>query len=107
MHSVELMTIYTFKYKQIGRKVAYYRRLRNLTQEELAKRVNISTSSLSKIECGSYNKNLSIAMLLDIAEGLNIELAMLVNFDEREKALEWDTTELLPNKMDSRWNKPD
>ncbi|HWR05458.1 helix-turn-helix transcriptional regulator [Sporomusa sp.] len=104
---MELITIYTFKYKQIGRKVAYYRRLRNLTQEELARRVNISTSSLSKIECGSYNNNLSIAMLLAIAEGLNIELAMLVNFDAREKALEWDEANSAPNKIDSRWNKQD
>ncbi|GBG56587.1 transcriptional regulator [Sporomusaceae bacterium FL31] len=83
--------MFTFQYKQIGRKIAYYRRLRNLTQEDLAKRINISTSTLSKIECGRYNNSLSLSMLMTIAEGLNIELVKLVNFDVREKTIEWIT----------------
>lgn len=82
--------IFTFRYKQIGRKVAYYRQLRNLTQEELAKRINISTSSLGKIERGKYNNNISLSMLMLIAEGLKIDLTMLVNFDEREDGLSED-----------------
>ncbi|XFO69562.1 hypothetical protein SPSIL_057960 [Sporomusa silvacetica DSM 10669] len=88
--------IFTFKYKQIGRKVAYYRRLKNLTQEELARRINISVSSLGKIERGKYNNNISLSILLAIAEGLNIDLAMLVTFDAREKTLEWQITD--PNQ---------
>ncbi len=82
--------IFTFRYKQIGRKVAYYRQLRNLTQEELAKRINISTSSLGKIERGKYNNNISLSMLMIIAEGLKINLTMLLNFDEREDVLSKD-----------------
>ena len=31
--------IYTEKYRQIGLKIAYYRKLRGLTQEELAEQV--------------------------------------------------------------------
>lgn len=80
--------MFAFRYKQIGRKIAYYRRLRDLTQEQLARRVNISVSTLGKIECGKYNKNLSLSMLLNIAEGLNVDLVMLVDIDDREKGLE-------------------
>ena len=80
--------MYTFLFKQVGRKVAYYRRLRNMTQEELAKRINISTSSLGKIERGTYNNNISLSMLMNIATGLNIDIALLVTFDERERSLE-------------------
>lgn len=87
-----MIKIFSFKYKQIGRKVAYYRRLRNMTQEELARRVNISVSSLGKIECGNYNNNISLSMLLTIAEGLQIDVTMLLNFDEREIVLEQDET---------------
>ena len=72
-------------YKQIGNKVAYYRKLRNLTQDELADRVNISVSSLSKLERGKYNNNIPLSMLIMIAEGLRIDVSMLVTFDEREK----------------------
>ena len=77
-------------YKQIGNKVAYYRKLRNLTQDELADRVNISVSSLSKLERGKYNNNIPLSMLIMIAEGLRIDVSMLVSFDEREKFLEFD-----------------
>ncbi|QDR83420.1 helix-turn-helix domain-containing protein [Sporomusa termitida] len=37
-------------YAEIGRRVSYYRHLRGLSQEELAAKVDISTSHLSKIE---------------------------------------------------------
>ena len=77
-------------YKQIGNKVAYYRKLRNLTQDELADRVNISVSSISKLERGKYNNNIPLSMLIMIAEGLRIDVSMLVSFDEREKFLEFD-----------------
>ena len=77
-------------YKQIGNKVAYYRKLRNLTQDELADRINISVSSLSKLERGKYNNNIPLSMLIMIAEGLRIDVSMLVTFDEREKLLEFD-----------------
>lgn len=85
-----MMDIYTFFFKQIGSKIAYYRRLRNMTQEELAKRINISTSSLGKIERGKYNNNISLSMLMTIAMGLNVDIAMLVTLDEREKAMEFE-----------------
>ena len=85
-----MIKIYSFMYKQIGNKVAYYRKLRNLTQDELADRVNISVSSLSKLERGKYNNNIPLSMLIMIAEGLRIDVSMLVTFDEREKFLEFD-----------------
>jgi transcriptional regulator with XRE-family HTH domain len=81
---MEMILIFALRYKQIGRKVAYYRRLRNLTQEALAKKVNISTSYLSKIECGNYPKSVSLSVLMVIASGLDIELYLLLKFDEKE-----------------------
>ena len=79
-----------FMYKQIGRKVAYYRQLRELTQEQLASRIHISTSSISRIERGKYNNNIPLSMLMVIAEGLKIDLAMLVTFNEQEQKIHWD-----------------
>lgn len=35
-------------FRQIGAKIAYYRTLRDMSQKELAKRANLSVSSLSK-----------------------------------------------------------
>ena len=74
-------------FKQIGAKIAYYRTLRDLSQKELAKRACISPSTLSRIERGQYNGNLSLAMLVDIAEGLQINLTLLMTFSEMEKQM--------------------
>lgn len=76
-------------FKQIGAKIAYYRTLRNLTQKDLAKRANISRSALSRIECGKYNDNVSVSLLFDIAEGLRIDTALLMTFNETEKKMWW------------------
>ena len=76
-------------FKQIGAKIAYYRTLRGLHQTELAARIGISRSVLSRIERGKYNENVSVSILLDIAQGLNIDLSMLMTFDEHEKRL-WE-----------------
>ncbi|WP_455577776.1 helix-turn-helix domain-containing protein [Anaerosinus sp.] len=67
--------------------MAYYRKLRNLTQEELSEKINISKSSLGKIECGCYNNSVSLTLLMLIAEGLDIDIDLLVKFDVREKNL--------------------
>lgn len=77
-------------YKQIGNKVAYYRRMRGLTQEELARRISISVSSLSKVERGGYNHNVPMSMLIAIAKGLHIELSTLVTFSADEKEMFWE-----------------
>lgn len=37
-----MKSIHTEKYRQIGLKIAYYRKLRGLTQEELAEQVGLT-----------------------------------------------------------------
>ena len=74
-----------FLFKLIGAKIAYYRTLRDMSQKELAKRANLSVSALSKIERGRYNDNVSVSLLFDIADGLQIDITMLVTFSDLEK----------------------
>ena len=77
-------------YKLVGAKVLYYRTLEGLTQEELANKIHINVSTLSRIALGKYNQGVSLAMLFDIAEGLNIEVNLLVTFNADEKKLLWN-----------------
>ena len=74
-------------FKQIGAKIIYYRKLRELTQEELAGLSHISSSTLGKIERGKYNHNVSVAVLIDIAYGLGIDFSTLFDFNEVEKEM--------------------
>lgn len=72
-------------YRQIGAKIAYYRTLYGLDQNQLADKVHISQSTLSRIERGKYGENISISLLLDIAEGLEIDPSLLTTFSNLEK----------------------
>ena len=83
--------------RQIGAKIAYYRILRGLKQEELAKMAHVSQSVLSRIESGKYNETLSVPTLFDIADGLQIDMSLLVSFNEVEKQMWWRT---LPSELD-------
>ncbi len=79
-------------FRQIGAKIAYYRRLRQMTQAELAGKVNLSKSSIGRIERGKYNKGIPHSTLLDIAEGLDVNLSSLTTFTEEEKKVWWENT---------------
>ena len=72
-------------FRQIGAKIAYYRTLHGLDQNQLAEKVHISQSTLSRIERGKYGENISLAILLDIAEGLEIDPSLLTTFTGMEK----------------------
>ena len=74
-------------FRQIGAKIAYYRTLHGLEQNQLADKVHISQSTLSRIERGKYGDNISIALLLDIAEGLEIDPSLLTTFSSMEKSM--------------------
>lgn len=74
-----------FIYKRIGAKIAYFRSSNGLTQEDLATRIHVSRSTLSKIEHGKYNHSISLDMLIDITDGLGIDLSMLFVLDRKEE----------------------
>ena len=61
-------------YKTIGQTIKKYRKQNNLTQEQLADKINISISYLTKIEAINCDQPFSLEVLLDIAEGLNISI---------------------------------
>jgi Predicted transcription factor, homolog of eukaryotic MBF1 len=62
-------------YKEVGRRIAFFRNLRGLSQEELAAKIDISASHLSKIEAPNIQISFSFDMLLLIAEGLDLQVA--------------------------------
>ena len=65
----------------IGMRIAGFRRLRNMTQEELAFKLDINKNYLSQIENASGNKTISLPMLIRISRTLDVELALLTDID--------------------------
>jgi transcriptional regulator with XRE-family HTH domain len=62
------------RFKVISENIKKYRIENNLTQRELADKVGISLSYLSKIEASNCNKSFSLHVLFDIADALNIDI---------------------------------
>ena len=66
----------------IGLRIAYFRKLKQMTQAELASKVNINKNYLSHIESGSANKVISLPLLIRIARALDVELSILVDLED-------------------------
>ena len=72
-------------YKHIGAKIAYFRTLNDMSQEELAQRIHMSRATLGKIERATYHSSISLDTLLDISDALGINLNMLISSDPEEQ----------------------
>ena len=67
------------KYREIGRKVAFYRKLRNFSQESLSEKIDKSRSYISKIEAENSAMEFSLDILFDIADALKVDVAAFFN----------------------------
>ena len=74
--------IYAEKYRQIGLKIAYYRKLRGLTQEELAEQVGLTPAFIGHLEAPNIPKVLSLDALFDIATALEVSPHKFFNFED-------------------------
>lgn len=74
--------VYAEKYRRIGLKISYYRKLRGLTQEELAEKVDRSPAFIGHLEAPNINKGLSLDTLFDIATVLNVPAYKFLTFDD-------------------------
>lgn len=68
------------KYKQLGLNIAYYRKKSGLPQIELAEKVNISRTHMSRIETADCAVSLDV--VFDICDALNIKPNQLFDFRE-------------------------
>lgn len=66
------------QYKMIGLNIAYYRKLKGMTQLKLAEQVNISRTHMSNIEAPNMPTSISIETLLDIADALEVPACKLL-----------------------------
>ena len=70
------------KYKMIGLNIAYYRKLRGISQLTLAERVSLSRTHISNIEAPNRPTAISMDALLDIADVLEVPARKLLDFHE-------------------------
>ena len=70
------------QYRQLGLIIAYYRKLKGLTQEELAESVKLSRTHTSNLEAPNMPTSISLAKLFDISDVLEVPIKNFFDFRE-------------------------
>ena len=68
------------EFRLLGLTIAYYRKLRGLTQAELAEATNLSRTHISNIEAPNGKTSISLNKPFDIAEVLEVPVKDLFDF---------------------------
>lgn len=68
-------------YIQLGLKISYYRKLRGLTQEQLAELTGLTTAFIGHVEAPNIRKAISLDTLFTISEILEIPAYKFLQFD--------------------------
>ena len=65
-------------YRKLGIKIAYYRNQRDMTQQEVAHKLDVEPPNMSNIERGKVG--LSFDRIIAIAEAIDVPLHLLFDF---------------------------
>lgn len=68
-------------YKRLGLNIAYYRKLKGFTQLTLSEAVDISRTHMSNIEAPNMPTAISMELVFDIADVLDIPVKAFFDFD--------------------------
>ncbi len=89
---------------QVGKRISELRKMRGLSQEELAKRINISRSSLAQIELGNRGVDVLELQQFSLEMGFSLDDFIAADFNaSQEIGLQ---TEALPLKEEERISVP-
>lgn len=69
-----------YYYNIVRKNIKKYRKLANITQQELADRIDVSMHYISQIESANPNKYFTLVVIGRIADALNIDIKQL--FDD-------------------------
>ena len=73
---------YYEKYRTIGLKISFYRKLRGLTQEQLAEKIDKNLAFIGAVEAPNVNRTVSLDTLFDIAAALEVPAYKFLTEDE-------------------------
>lgn len=70
------------RYIKLGLKIAYYRKMNGLTQEQLAERIGINSRYLSQVESPTFVQPISLKTLFAAADAFGIPPHKLLDFED-------------------------
>ena len=69
------------RYRELGFAIAYYRKRKGLTQEQLAEKIGISRQHMAGIEAPNMVRATSLDVVFNIATVLEVEPYVLLKFN--------------------------
>ena len=73
---------YESEYRQLGLRIAYYRKLRGLAQEQLAEQIDRTPAFIGHVEAPNIKKAVSLDTLFQIATVLDVPVYKFLQFDD-------------------------
>ena len=73
---------YRTDYIKLGLKIAYYRKLKGMTQEQLAERIDKNAAFIGHVEAPNISKTISLDTLFDIAKVLEVPAHKFLDFND-------------------------
>lgn len=70
------------RYSEIGHRISYYRKQRKMTQKEMARQLKISRQHIGAIEAPNVKRKVSLDLLLNIADLLDIEPKYFLEYEQ-------------------------
>ena len=80
VHVTEKTVEIAERYRDLGYAIAYYRKRKGMTQEQVAEQVGISRQHMGAIEAPNMVRAVSLDVLFSIADVLEIEPYKLLKF---------------------------
>jgi len=77
-----LKVVHKTKYRKLGLKISYYRKLKGFTQEQLAEMLDKNLAFIGAVEAPNIDRTISLDTLFDIADILDVPAHKFLNFDE-------------------------
>ena len=70
------------EFLQLGLKIAYYRKLKGYTQEQLAEMIDCSAAFVGHVEAPNVKKTISLDTLFSIAKALDVPAYKFFFFED-------------------------
>ena len=70
------------RYMKLGLRIAYFRKMRGLTQEQFAEKLGKSLGYIGAVEATNVERAISLDMLFDIADLLGVQPQKFLQFDD-------------------------
>jgi len=73
------------RHRKLGLRIAYFRKMKGLTQEQLAEKLGKSAGYIGAVEATNVGRAISLDLLFDLSDLLGVPAYRFLQFDDGEE----------------------